>query len=125
MPALDIRGCLEDSPTFRKRIQSHEESIQNFEHSLKSLIKLTRSQVEISTAYSQQQSDLAREFMSFAQAQDDPIVAQALDKFGKSVFEVEKSRNMLNTHVVDTFITPLDAFIRNTVAPLKVSRSTN
>lgn len=25
-------------------------------------------------AYSQQQSDLAREFMSFAQAQDDPIV---------------------------------------------------
>lgn len=93
MPALDIRGCLEDSPTFRKRIQSHEESIQNFEHSLKSLIKLTRSQVEISTgkdtyfasrmyidtfyrtlAYSQQQSDLAREFMSFAQAQDDPIV---------------------------------------------------
>lgn len=49
MPALDIRGCLEDSPTFRKRIQSHEESIHNFEHSLKSLIKLTRSQVEIST----------------------------------------------------------------------------
>ncbi|CAO3639358.1 unnamed protein product [Mucor fragilis] len=122
MPALDIRGCLEDSPTFRKRIQSHEESIHNFEHSLKSLIKLTRSQVEISTAYSQQQSDLAREFMSFAQAQDDPIVAQALDKFGKSVFEVEKSRNMLNTHVVDTFITPLDAFVRNTVAPLKELR---
>lgn len=122
MPALDIRGCLEDSPTFRKRIQSHEESIHNFEHSLKSLIKLTRSQVEISTAYSQQQSDLAREFLSFAQAQDDPIVAQALDKFGKSMFEVEKSRNMLNTHVVDTFITPLDAFIRNTVAPLKELR---
>lgn len=97
MPALDIRGCLDDSPTFRKRIQSHEESIQNFEHSLKSLIKLTRSQVELSTgtkhiaqkqhfaqepttfkylAYSQQQSDLAREFMSFAQAQDDPIVGK-------------------------------------------------
>lgn len=49
MPALDIRGCLEDSPTFRKRIQSHEESIQNFEQSLKTLIKLTRSQVEISS----------------------------------------------------------------------------
>lgn len=47
MPALDIRGCLEDSPTFRKRIQSHEESIHNFEHSLKSLIKLSRLQVEL------------------------------------------------------------------------------
>ncbi|CEP10078.1 hypothetical protein [Parasitella parasitica] len=122
MPALDIRGCLEDSPTFRRRIQSHEESIHNFEHSLKSLLKLTRSQVEISSAYSQQQSDLAREFISFAHAQDDPIVAQALDKFGKSVFEVEKSRSMFNTHVVDTFITPLDAFVRDTVAPLKELR---
>jgi Arf-GAP/coiled-coil/ANK repeat/PH domain-containing protein len=49
MAVLDIRGCLEDSPTFRKRIQAHEESIQNFEQSLKTLIKLARSQVELST----------------------------------------------------------------------------
>lgn len=49
MPALDIRGCLDDSPTFRKRIQSHEESIHNFENSLKTLIKLTRAQVDLST----------------------------------------------------------------------------
>lgn len=96
MPALDIRGCSDDSPTFRKRIQSHEESIHNFESSLKSLIKLTRSQVDLSTskiaflfvnykysslhsfhlAYSQQQNELAREFLSFAQAQDDPIVGK-------------------------------------------------
>ncbi|KAI8094869.1 uncharacterized protein B0P05DRAFT_166085 [Gilbertella persicaria] len=76
MPALDIRGCLEDSPNFRKRIQSHEESIQNFEQSLKTLIKLTRSQVDLSIAYSQQQNQLAHEFMSFAHAQDDPIVGK-------------------------------------------------
>lgn len=50
MPALDIRGCLDDSPTFRKRIQSHEESINNFEHSLKTVIKLTRSQVDLSSS---------------------------------------------------------------------------
>ncbi|KAI8885870.1 ArfGap-domain-containing protein [Backusella circina FSU 941] len=122
MPALDIRGCLEDSPTFRKRIQSHEESIHNFEHSLKTLIKLARTQVEIATAYSQQQKDLAQEFMSFAVAQDDPIVAQALEKFGKSIFEVEKSRGMLNTHIVNTFVVPLDEFLRSTLAPVKELR---
>ncbi|CAO3655098.1 unnamed protein product [Mucor hiemalis] len=122
MPALDIRGCLDDSPTFRKRIQSHEESTHNFENSLKTLIKLTRAQVDLSTAYSQQQSELAREFLSFAQAQDYPIVAQALEKFGKSISEVEKSRNMLNTHIVDTFITPLDSFVKNTVMPIKESK---
>jgi hypothetical protein len=30
-------------------------------------------------AYSQQQSELAREFLSFAQAQDDPIVGKKKD----------------------------------------------
>ncbi|KAI7899498.1 uncharacterized protein BX663DRAFT_521103 [Cokeromyces recurvatus] len=122
MPTLDIRGCLEDSPIFRKRIHSHEDSIHSFEQSLKTLIKLARSQVEISTAYSQQQNDLAREFLSFAQAQDDPIVAQALDKFGKSIFEVEKSRHMHNTHIVDTFIEPLNEFVKSTIGPLKELR---
>ncbi|KAG0750387.1 hypothetical protein G6F62_002301 [Rhizopus arrhizus] len=122
MAVLDIRGCLEDSPTFRKRIQAHEESIQNFEQSLKTLIKLARSQVELSTAYSQQQKELADTFLSFAHAQDDPIVAQALEKFGKSVIEVEKSRTMFNTHVADTFITPLNVFVKETVSPLKELR---
>ena len=49
MPALDLKGCLEDSPTFRKRVNSHEESIQNLEASLKSILKLTRSQVNLSS----------------------------------------------------------------------------
>ncbi|CAO3695557.1 unnamed protein product [Rhizopus stolonifer] len=119
MTVLDIRGCLDNSPTFRKRIQAHEESIQNFEQSLKTLIKLTRSQVELSTAYSQQQKELAEAYLSFAHAQDDPIVAQALEKFGKSIVEVEKSRAMFNTHVTDTFISPLNIFLKETVLPVK------
>ncbi|KAI8977532.1 hypothetical protein BDF20DRAFT_836323 [Mycotypha africana] len=119
MPALDIRGCLEDSPTFRRRIQSHEDSINNFEQSLKTVVKLTRAQVELSNVYSEQQKELAREYMSFAQAQDDPIVAQALEKFGKTMFDVEKNRQMLSTHIMESFITPLDTFMKNTIAPVK------
>ena len=49
MPALDLKGCLEDSPTFRKRVNSYEESIQNLETSLKSILKLARSQVNLSS----------------------------------------------------------------------------
>ncbi|KAI8382451.1 hypothetical protein BD560DRAFT_386641 [Blakeslea trispora] len=60
--------------------------------------------------------------MNFAHAQDDPIVAQALEKFGKSVVEVEKNRNMFNTHVVDTFISPLDQFLKTTIMPIKELR---
>ncbi|KAI9276408.1 hypothetical protein BY458DRAFT_120226 [Sporodiniella umbellata] len=85
MTVLDIRGCLDDSPHFRKRVQAHEESIQHFEQSLKTLLKLTRSQVELSTAYSQQQKELAEAYITFAHTQDDPIVSQALEKFGKSM----------------------------------------
>ncbi|KAI8098861.1 uncharacterized protein BX664DRAFT_319775, partial [Halteromyces radiatus] len=119
MPALDLRGCLEDSPTFRKRVNSHEESLSNFETSLKMLIKLTRSQMELSSSYSQHQQELAREFTTFAHSQDDPIVAYALEKFGKSMFEVEKCRSMFNAHVADTFIHPLETFVKDIIYPIK------
>ncbi|KAI8381358.1 uncharacterized protein BYT42DRAFT_566268 [Radiomyces spectabilis] len=119
MPALDLRGCLDDSPQFRKRIHAHEESVHHFENSLKTLLKLARSQVDLSSAYSQQQQELAREFLSFAQSQDDPIVAHASEKFGKSILEVEKCRDMFNAHTVDTFINPLDSFVKSTLHPVK------
>ncbi|KAI7877711.1 hypothetical protein K492DRAFT_12180 [Lichtheimia hyalospora FSU 10163] len=47
MPALDLKGCLEDSPKFRRRVNAHEETIQHFESSLKVLLKLSRSQVNL------------------------------------------------------------------------------
>ncbi|ORZ23214.1 hypothetical protein BCR42DRAFT_404267 [Absidia repens] len=119
MPALDLRGCLEDSPNFRKRVNSHEESLSNFEVSLKTLIKLTRSQMDLASSYSQQQQELAREFTTFAHSQDDPIVAYALEKFGKSLFEVEKCRAMFNSHVADTFIHPLENFLKDVIYPIK------
>lgn len=49
MPALDLKGCIEDSPVFRRRIAAHEESISNFDSSLKSLVKLVKSQLDLST----------------------------------------------------------------------------
>ncbi|KAI9278657.1 hypothetical protein BDA99DRAFT_600287 [Phascolomyces articulosus] len=119
MPALDLKGCLEDSPTFRKRVNSHEESIQNFEASLKSILKLARSQVNLSSEYSLRQQELALGFLTFGQSQDDPIVAHALEKFGKSMLEVEKCRHMFNSHVASTFIEPLEKFMKETVSPVK------
>ncbi|KAI8140342.1 hypothetical protein BJV82DRAFT_623559 [Fennellomyces sp. T-0311] len=119
MPALDLKGCLEDSPTFRKRVNSHEESIQNFEISLKSILKLARSQVNLSSEYSLRQQELALGFLTFGQSQDDPIVAHALEKFGKSLLEVEKCRHMFNSHVASTFIDPLEKFLRDNVTPVK------
>ncbi|KAI7865133.1 hypothetical protein BDF14DRAFT_1827454 [Spinellus fusiger] len=119
MPALDLKGCLEDSPKFRKRITAHEDSLLHFEHSLKTLVKLIRLQVESSTEYSSRQQVLAHEFTSFAHSQDDPIIAHALEKFGKSMLEIEKSRCMFNSHVADTFISPLEKFVKETLFPIK------
>ncbi|KAI9499234.1 hypothetical protein BDB00DRAFT_795963 [Zychaea mexicana] len=119
MPALDLKGCLEDSPTFRKRVVAHEENIQNFESSLKSLLKLSRAQVNLSSEYSLRQQELALGFLTFGQSQDDPIVAHALEKFGKSMLEVEKCRHMFNSHVATTFIEPLEKFMRDTLSPVK------
>ncbi|KAI9013806.1 hypothetical protein CLU79DRAFT_768786 [Phycomyces nitens] len=119
MPALDLKGCLDDSPKFRKRIAIHEDSIQQFELSLKTLTKLTRLQVDSSTEYSLRQQELATDFTSFAQSQDDPIIAHALEKFGKSMIEVEKCRTMFNSHVTETFISPLEKFVKETIFPIK------
>ncbi|KAJ2955167.1 hypothetical protein NQZ79_g8792 [Umbelopsis isabellina] len=119
MPALDLKGCVEDSPVFRRRIAAHEESISNFDTSLKSLAKLVRSQVDLSAEYSQRQSQIAVEFATIAQSQDDPIVGHALEKFGKSLTEVEKCRNLMNTHITTMFLEPLDQFIRNELSPVK------
>ncbi|KAL0095670.1 hypothetical protein F4703DRAFT_1082593 [Phycomyces blakesleeanus] len=119
MPALDLKGCLDDSPKFRKRIAVYEDSIQHFEFSLKTLTKLTRLQVDSSTEYSQRQQELATDFTSFAQSQDDPIIAHALEKFGKSMIEVEKCRTMFNSHVTETFISPLEKFVKETLFPIK------
>lgn len=99
MPALDLKGCLEDSPKFRRRVNAHEETIQHFESSLKVLLKLSRSQVSLYEGreltandnanrddqhtpclcyaeYSLRQQELALGFVSFGQSQDDPIVGK-------------------------------------------------
>ncbi|KAJ8659588.1 hypothetical protein O0I10_004566 [Lichtheimia ornata] len=122
MPALDLKGCLEDSPKFRRRVNAHEETIQHFESSLKVLLKLSRSQVSLYEEYSLRQQELALGFVSFGQSQDDPIVAYALEKFGKSLLEVEKCRNMFNAHVETTFIEPLEKFMKETIAPVKEAK---
>ncbi|KAG2185136.1 hypothetical protein INT44_001926 [Umbelopsis vinacea] len=119
MPALDLKGCIEDSPVFRRRIAAHEESISNFDTSLKSLVKLVKSQLDLSTEFSQRQSQLALEFNTIASGQDDPIVGHALDKFAKSLTEVEKCRNLMNTHISSMFLEPLEQFIRAELAPVK------
>jgi Arf-GAP/coiled-coil/ANK repeat/PH domain-containing protein len=153
MPALDLKGCIEDSPIFRRRIAAHEESISNFDSSLKSLAKLVKSQIDLSTGtdsplrdmavldalltstirlteYSQRQSQIAYEFTTIAQGQDDPIVGKylwqtpatlhmccnyirgidrnrsiiylghALEKFAKSLTEVEKCRNLMVSFII-------------------------
>ncbi|KAI8575403.1 hypothetical protein K450DRAFT_262065 [Umbelopsis ramanniana AG] len=119
MPALDLKGCIEDSPVFRRRIAAHEESISNFDTSLKSLVKLVKSQLDLSTEFSQRQSQIAVEFNTIASGQDDPIVGHALDKFAKSLTEVEKCRNLMNTHISSMFLEPLEQFIRAELAPVK------
>lgn len=112
MPALDLKGCLEDSPKFRKRVHAHEETVQNFESSLKSLIKLARSQVNLSQGkltpittttghtltvrtthiaeYSIRQQELAQGFLNFGQSQDDPIVGEYSRAFCPDVYLVTK-----------------------------------
>ncbi|OZJ04193.1 hypothetical protein BZG36_02187 [Bifiguratus adelaidae] len=123
MPSLlDLRLCQEDAPAFRKQLGENEESIAALETTMKALIKLAKAGVELANELSAKQSQLAAELTNFSNQDGDPIVVTALQKFSKSIADVERSRNMLQSHIRDMFIEPMEKFVREEIGPVKDMR---
>jgi len=116
---LDLRLCQEDSPTFRKKLADCEESVFGLEITIKNLVKLARSSVELATDYTAKQLQFAQELGNFARQQPDSLINSVLSKYSSSLFEVERSRKMLHLHMYDMFVEPLEAFSKNEILPLK------
>ncbi|CAJ0896749.1 7908_t:CDS:10, partial [Entrophospora sp. SA101] len=98
----------EDSPKFRKELIDCENSVFGLENSIKNLVKLAKSSV-----------DLASELGSFAKQQPESTIKSILIKYATSLQEVERSRRILNSHINEMFIEPLEAFAKNEILPLK------
>ncbi|GBC05944.1 hypothetical protein RclHR1_06510011 [Rhizophagus clarus] len=116
---LNLYLCLEDSPDFRKELSECENSIFGLEATIKSLIKLIRSSVELASEYTAKQLQFAEEFGNFAKQQPDSLIKTILSKYANSLQEIERSRKILQSHMYSMFVEPLEAFVKNGIIPLK------
>ncbi|RHZ84408.1 hypothetical protein Glove_82g53 [Diversispora epigaea] len=116
---LNLYLCQEDSPNFRKELIDCELSIFGLENTIKNLVKLSRSSVEIAQEYTVKQLQFAEELGVFAKQQPESIIKTVLTKYASSLHEVERSRKILHSHIFNMFIEPLEAFAKNEILPLK------
>ncbi|RUS17252.1 hypothetical protein BC937DRAFT_90211 [Endogone sp. FLAS-F59071] len=119
MPSVDLKGCEEDSPEFRKRLNAAEDAVATMENSIKNLVKLARAGNDLAIEHSNKQKQFAEELDNFAHLQEDPIVEMALQKFSRALQEVENHRSMFQSHIIDMFIEPLERFAKDDILPTK------
>ncbi|CAG8438233.1 5506_t:CDS:10 [Acaulospora colombiana] len=116
---LNLHLCQEDSPIFRKELANCESSVFGLENTIKNLVKLSRSSVELAQEYTVKQLQFAEELGIFAKQQPESIIKTVLTKYVSSLQEVERSRRILSSHIFNMFIEPLEAFAKNEILPLK------
>ncbi|CAI2170724.1 1787_t:CDS:10 [Funneliformis geosporum] len=122
---LKLHLCQEDPPQFRKVLAGCESSVFGLENTIKNLVKLARSSVELASEYTAKQLQFAEELGNFAKQQPESIIKTVLsNSINDEVFHSK------NSHMYDMFIEPLEAFAKNEIIPLKevkknVERSCN
>ncbi|RIA89125.1 hypothetical protein C1645_213938 [Glomus cerebriforme] len=116
---LKLHLCQEDSPQFRKELADCENSVFGLENTIKNLVKIARSSVELASEYTAKQLQFAEELGNFAKKQPESIIKNVLSKYSSSLHEVERSRKILHSHMYEMFIEPLEAFAKNEIVPLK------
>ncbi|KAF0389852.1 ArfGap-domain-containing protein [Gigaspora margarita] len=116
---LNLHLCQEDPPYFRKELADCEASVFGLEITIKNFVKLARASAELAQEYTAKQLQFAEELGVFARQQPDSIIKSVLIKYASSLQEVERSRRILNSHMHDMFIEPLESFAKNEILPLK------
>ncbi|KAG0333620.1 ADP-ribosylation factor GTPase-activating protein agd4 [Podila horticola] len=124
MDVLDLKACKEDTPNFRRQVNDHEDAVLALESTVKSLLKLSKASVELAQEYSLKQQAMAEDIKTIAQSQrgHDHVVIQSIEAFSRSIQDLERNREMMNTQITQMFIEPMETFLKNEVVPVKEAR---
>ncbi|KAF9938497.1 Arf-GAP with coiled-coil, ANK repeat and PH domain-containing protein 2, partial [Modicella reniformis] len=97
MNVLEIKACKEDTPDFRKQVNEHEDAVIALEATVRSLLKLSKTSVELAEDYSSKQLQMAEEMMAVAHSQrgHDFVVTQAIEAFSRAIQDLERNRSMM------------------------------
>ncbi|KAK9768493.1 hypothetical protein K7432_000832 [Basidiobolus ranarum] len=121
---LEPKDCVLDSPEFRNKLSKYETSIAGFENSLKNLSKFGESLTQVLNESNASHLRFASEIQSLSKEYEDvegeeSIFGQTLQKFSESFIEIERSREMLKTHLVEVFLKPTEALLKEEFVQLK------
>ncbi|KAF9917932.1 Arf-GAP with coiled-coil, ANK repeat and PH domain-containing protein 2 [Lobosporangium transversale] len=124
MNVLELKACREDTPSFRKQVIDHEDAVLALETTVRSLLKLSKTSVELAEEYSTKQLQIAEEMMAIAQSRrgHDFLVTQSIETFSRAIQDLERNRSMMNTQISQMFIEPLETFLNQEVLPVREAR---
>jgi len=122
-----LSHCFEDSPMHRDQIKECEDSIDQIQSMLASVIKTATQAQKYAKEYSNCFNKISEELLNFEKKckdrEEDDILGSALGHFGEILSEIEKGRQILITNLNDIFVEPLRKFITEEIDTYKHLRS--
>lgn len=122
-----LSHCFEDSPMHRDQIKECEDSIDQIQSMLASVIKTATQAQKYAKEYSNCFNKISEELLNFEKKckdkEEDDILGDALGHFGEILAEIEKGRQILITNLNDIFVEPLRKFITEEIDTYKHLRS--
>lgn len=139
---IDLKESLSDTPSFRAQLLDYDVELTQLDSHLKALIKCLRESNEISELYGRKMESFSKLLDSTPDLLNDKTIRnsqeiggsrkkniEALDtvkkKVALSLREIERSRTMLQLHIADVFISPLEAIVKEEIPRLKYFRIIN
>ncbi|XP_013413273.1 rho GTPase-activating protein 26 isoform X2 [Lingula anatina] len=123
---LEFSDCLTDSPYFRDNLHSHEKELERTSKSIKNLVQeckevltATRNLQKTQRSFAQHLMDFKFECIGMQQTDDEIVIAQSLQEFGKLIASIEDERDKMLTAAYDQFIKPLEDFRKDQIGGAK------
>ncbi|XP_050294223.1 arf-GAP with coiled-coil, ANK repeat and PH domain-containing protein 2 [Anthonomus grandis grandis] len=112
--------CLRDSPKFRTLLEEEEQSIEQLEHRLEKILKISSTMIEAGKTYVGQQSLFANSLWDLSlHFKEDPDVLSALNKLIHSLQEMNKFHTTLLDQASRSIVKNISTFIKSDIKAVK------
>lgn len=133
---IDLKESLSDTPNFRAQLLDYDVELTQLDSHLKALIRCLKESLEISELYGRKMETFSNLLDSTPDLLSDKTFRNSQEiggsrrksiealgtvrkKVASSLREIEKSRTMLQLHLTDVFISPLEAIVKEDIPRLK------
>ncbi|RKP38470.1 hypothetical protein BJ085DRAFT_40537 [Dimargaris cristalligena] len=121
---LDLKECLRDTPAYRQGLGEKEDFVAQYETAVRNLTKLNKTAADISRDLSVKHTQFTDEVNQFVKGSfaDTGTIATTVERFCRTIREIERNRAMQAAQMMDVFVHPLEEFVKNELQPIKDTR---